>query len=223
MARAAVFLGWGWGVHTLHLAHTVTACTCAENPRLQTGCVRLRVDRLTGQPGRPSAAQRSQKRRDRNTHRDPLPLFKPHDQSELLLLFSSSGSNVRFAWRCASTLTPRSSSVHCRDHCIIYRFIVADKLASKRNSNDLIIFLAMPAHRRLRPVSVSGLSADGRLSEPIRNGLFFFFGHPIRLEAGPILLVRRKCVARRAASTRRGSFHPAGGDKAPMLKRVASQ
>lgn len=52
---------------------------------------------------------------------------------------------------------------------------MADELASKRNSNDLIIFLAAPAHRRLRPISVSGISADGWLSGPIREGDFFLF------------------------------------------------
>lgn len=38
---------------------------------------------------------------------------------------------------------------------IISGLIVADKLASKRNSNDLIIFLAAPSHRRQRPITVS--------------------------------------------------------------------
>lgn len=42
-------------------------------------------------------------------------------------------------------------------------------MSSLANSNDLIIFLAAPAHRRQRPISASGISADGRVPGPIED------------------------------------------------------
>lgn len=42
-------------------------------------------------------------------------------------------------------------------------------MSSLANSNDLIIFSAAPAHRRQRPISASGISADGRVPAPMEH------------------------------------------------------
>lgn len=185
----------GWGgpfftyyfffLHTSHLVRTVTACTCAETPRSGTRCALFRPDRLRGQPGRPPpppllAARLGLTDAHRNaetgrTHRDPLLLLTPRRAAAPLLL-RRVGRQIRPAARFDFDPVIVAGSIVTITHRIS-PFIVADELASTRNSNDLTIFSAAPAHRRPRPVSESGISADGRASGPIRDdaGFSFFF------------------------------------------------
>lgn len=96
-----------------------------------------------------SSARLGSAQRDARRHGHTHPGSPPVGQRRGGL--SAAGCCVTLSGRCESTLTPRSSSdqspprrchpsVHCK----------ADKLAEERNSNDLIIFLSEPAHRRVR-------------------------------------------------------------------------
>lgn len=115
-AQQAWGCGWGdrFGVFGLlfffgyipcTFSHTVTACTCAENPRRGTRCVRFRLDRLIGKPGQPplrssplGSAQRNAQR-DGHTHRDPLLLLTPQRAASAAPLLRRVGCQTRLAVR----------------------------------------------------------------------------------------------------------------------------
>ena len=99
-----------------------------KNPRRETRCVRFSPwsayrlawspPPLRSSPHRRSARlhRGSQKRTERRTHAPGSPPVVNITTRCCLLLPSSGGSDVKLAWLCASTLTPRSSSVHCHNH-----------------------------------------------------------------------------------------------------------
>lgn len=99
-------------------------------------------------------------------------------------------------------------------------FIVAVKLASKRNSNDLIIFLATPAYRRQHRISVSGISVDGRAPGPIVYGDVFTIPSGRGGVCGTGGEEMRRDPADRKKSQHARQFPP-GSEKAPMVEHVA--
>lgn len=161
-----------------------TACRCAEIPNVKvvvcnSTLIGLQAS-LVAPPLSPSLRSSPPLARlDRETHTG----WHTHWDPPLLLISQrpaapspKSPGSVRRLWS--------------RDHhpfiviiiYIITGFIVADKLTSRRNSNDLIIFLLAPAHCRQRQISESGIRVDGRVPQPIKNGngLSFYASHPAR-------------------------------------------
>lgn len=118
--------GCGWDDQLFHtylapLVHAVTACSCAEIPDVKLVvcvstliglCARLLALSVSHRRSL-GLTEASQKHTQRQTHAPGSP---PVVNSTTSRCSSPPVASVRFSWLCASTLTPRSSSVHCHNH-----------------------------------------------------------------------------------------------------------